>query len=169
MKTSRKTGFFAAGWLLGILFLLPLPAQVLACSCLYQGRFAEFANDHPVIVRATVLSLNNPLPFIDRDTYRTMTVRVNEVIRGEPYDGEMVFTGDSGNDCLTYITGSQYAIGSEHLFVTGSLFPEQPLLGCGEPSVRILGDRVTGVDLDRPLQPVYTMALNELLEQLASP
>lgn len=165
--TPRRLGLVG---LLGAL-ALGMPILALACSCIYQGRFVEFAKGRPVI-RATVLSLDDPLPFADRDHYRHMTVRVDDVIRGGDYageDGEMVFNGDTGASCRTYITGSQFPPGSEHLIITANLAPTQDLLGCGEPAVRITGDRVIGADLDRPLQPVYTLGLAEVLNQLAAP
>ncbi len=130
----------------------------LACTMLYQGPFATFAQMQPVIVRARVIAHGESLRN-RADYFEEMTVAVSEVIKGDYPNGRIRFFGDTGMSCLSYITLEKYPIDSEHLFILESSKPRQPLLAAGESSVRIEGDTVHGRDLAEQ----YAMPLAELL------
>ena len=130
----------------------------LACTMLYQGPFATFAQMQPVIVRARVIAHGDSL-HSRADYFEEMTVAVSEVIKGDYSNERIEFFGDTGMSCLRYITLEQFPIGSEHLFILEGSKPRQPLMAVGESSVRIEGDTVHGRDLAEE----YAMSLAELL------
>lgn len=135
----------------------------VACTCLYMGAFEEFAQSYRVVVRGTVLGYGEQLPN-KSDYFKTMSVSVSESIKGEFAHSEIEFFGDTGMSCLQYITSEDYPIGSEHLFILESEGPVQPLLVCGESSVRIVGDSVEGQILDSGVYSPYSKNLDEFLE-----
>ncbi|PCI74710.1 MAG: hypothetical protein COB20_14710 [SAR86 cluster bacterium] len=131
----------------------------LACTSIYIGKFQNFSNTQPIVVRATVVIHGESLRS-RADYFEEMTVVVTDVIKGDfPYRS-FTFFGDTGMSCLRYITREEFQIGSEHLFILQNAEARQPLLVAGESSVRIEGDTIYGRDLFEE----YTMPLEELVE-----
>lgn len=90
-----------------------------ACMCIYAGTFEEFADQHPFIVRGTVTQHGERLPNIS-GYFKTMTIAVSNTHKGNFPHTTFEFYGDTGMSCLRYITGADYPIGSEHLFILAS-------------------------------------------------
>lgn len=135
----------------------------VACTCLYMGMFEEFVKEHPVVVRGSIQEHGERLPN-QIGYFRTMSVAVSETIKGNFAHSEIRFFGDTGMSCLRYITSEDYPIGSEHLFILESEESVQPLMVCGEASVRIVGNSVEGRALDSGIYNTYRRNLDEFLE-----
>lgn len=136
-----------------------------ACSCVSAGVFEVFAEQHPIIVRGTVLQHGERLP-INSDYFRTMTIGVSNTLKGDFPHSTFEFYGDTGMSCLRYITLDDYPIGSEHLFILASDEALQPLMVCGESSLLINGDTVQGQVRDGNGYRTYEIDLNELLDRV---
>lgn len=136
----------------------------VACTCLYMGSFEEFVQEHPIVVRGTVQGHGEQLR--NRSSYfETMSIAVSGTIKGYFPHSEFEFIGDTGMSCLRYITSEDYPIGSEHFFILESEEPIQPLMVCGEASVRIMGDIVKGHSLHGGYS-TYEKDLDEFLEKI---
>lgn len=136
-----------------------------ACMCIFAGIFEEFAEQHPIIVRGTVLEHGEELPNIS-DSFKTMTVFVTNTVKGNFPHTTFDFYGDTGMSCLRYIALNDYPIGSEHLFILESDEPLQPLMVCGESSLLINGNIVQGHIREASGYRTDEVDLNELLERL---
>lgn len=136
-----------------------------ACSCAPGGGFEVFAEQHPVIVRGTVLQHDERLPN-NSDYFRTMTISVSNTLKGDFPHSTFEFYGDTGMACLRYITLDDYPVGSEHLFILASDDALQPLMVCGESSLLINGDTVQGRSRDTNGYGTYEIDLNELLDRV---
>lgn len=134
-----------------------------ACTCLYMGTFEEFVKEHPIVVRGTVKEHGEELA-TQPGYFKTMSVVVSESIKGSFPHSELQFIGDRGMSCLRYITLEDYPVGSEHLFILESEESTQPLMVCGEASVRIRGNSVEGYSLDDGSYSAYERNLDEFLE-----
>lgn len=136
-----------------------------ACSCAPAGVFEVFAEQHPFIVRGTVLQHGEKLPN-NSGYFRTMTIGVSNTLKGNFPHSTFEFYGDTGMSCLRYITLDDYPVGSEHLFILASDEVLQPLMVCGESSLLINGDTVQGQRRDANGDPTYEIDLSELLDSL---
>lgn len=136
-----------------------------ACMCVNLGSFEEFATLHPIIVRGSVREYGEALPN-GSGYFNTMTIEVSETIKGDFPHLVFQFYGDTGMSCLRYITAEDYPLGSEHLFILESGNSLQPLMVCGESSVRIVGTTVRGHTLDENGYQIYEKALEEVLNQV---
>lgn len=136
-----------------------------ACSCAPGGVFEVFAEQHPVIVRGTVLQHGERLPN-NSGYFRTMTIGVSNTLKGNFPHSVFEFYGDTGMSCLRYITLDDYPVGSEHLFILASDETLQPLMVCGESSLLINGDTVQGLRRDANGDPTYEIDINELLDRV---
>lgn len=136
----------------------------IACTCLYMGTFEEFATEHPVIIKGTVQEYGEQLH--NRSGYfQTMSIAVSESIKGSFPHSRLELFGDTGMSCLRYISSEDYPIGSEHLFILESDELVQPLMVCGEASVQITGETVTGHSLHSGYRK-YERNLDEFLAQI---
>ena len=79
-----------------------------------------------------------------------------------PFD----FYGDTGMSCLRYITAEDFPLGSEHFFILSDTDAVQPLLVCGESSLRIEGDRVHGQQPGPAGWEPYSVPIDLLLASL---
>lgn len=140
----------------------------LACTCVYEGPFTEFAEQHPIIVRATVQTYGDRLRNYS-DRFETMTVTVREIIKGDFPHRQFEFIGDTGMSCLSFITLHDYPIGSEHLFILRDAESVQPLMVCGESSVEIIGGSIHGrVHVPEGIRS-YEETLETFLQKLDRP
>lgn len=150
----------------GIVLLAALASgNVMACSCAHMGIFHEYAGLHPIVIRGTVVGYGSTLR-INENYFGTMVVAVDEVIKGSLTFKAVEFYGDTGMSCLRYISEDQYPPGSEHLFILQADTERQPLLGCGEVSVVIDGDRIIGSSPGTGGYSAYEMALEDLIQLL---
>lgn len=138
----------------------------LACTCVYEGPFTDFAKQHPIIVRGTVQSYGDTLRN-HSDRFETMTVTVREIIKGDFPHRQFEFFGDTGMSCLRFITLHDYPIGSEHLFILRDTETVQPLMVCDESSVEIIDNSVHGrVHVPEGIRS-YEEALETFLQKLS--
>ena len=113
-----------------------------ACDCTYAGKFDKFSKGQTVI-RGKIKSHGSKLNH-GKTLHATMKVSVSELIKGSYPNQSVVFMGDPGHLCLTYVDSNQYQIGSEHLFVLFNEDEKQGLAGCGEVSVSISNGKIHG-------------------------
>ena len=133
----------------------------MACSCFYGGKFQEYSASFPIVVRGTVSSYGDTLR--NREGYfSTMYIDVSDVVKGDFSSNHVELQGDTGMSCFKFITNSQFPIGSEHLFLITNNQTTQPLWGCGESSVRIIGDFAEGIDGNGT--GFYRIKLEELVD-----
>ena len=137
----------------------------IACSCLYGGKFEEFSQTNPIIVRASISHYGNELR-INTDYFENMVVKVSEVVKGELPHGDLVLQGDTGMSCSYYITVNRFPIGNEYLFSLTGSESVQMLPGCGESSVLINGAFVEGVELTDSGYDNYRIQLEEFIERI---
>ncbi len=144
--------------------------QAFACSCMDMGRFAEFSRHSPNVARITVIAHGKKFN-CGQECSDTMSVAVNEVIRGDVPIKELTLYGDTGMSCLTYIDLKTYPIGSEHLIILQDSESLQPLLGCGEPTVAIVDNTVVGKERDDRTGQYssYRLSLDQFIKNLKSP
>lgn len=136
-----------------------------ACTCMFAGVFAEFAEQHPIIVRGTIHQHGEKLPN-NSSYFKTMTVVVSETVKGTFPHTAFEFYGDTGMSCLRYIALDDYPIGSEHLFILESEESLQPLMVCGESSLLIQGDSVQGHIRDATGFHTYELKIDDLIERV---
>lgn len=95
-------------WLVAL--FLGAPALAQACSCATGAPFSEASARSPLIVRARVLEHGD---FLDRRLATSMTVEVQQVLKGEMRGRRMKVWGDPGNLCRPYI--SKFPVGTQWL------------------------------------------------------
>lgn len=95
--TQSLIFFFAA--------LLGLAGQAFACSCIWQGNFAEIDKTDATIVLGTVLSHKG----------NSMDLQVDEVLQGKLYREDIRIWGETASLCRAEL--SNFADGSEWLLV----------------------------------------------------
>lgn len=151
-----------------ILFaLVVIPAQSIACSCMYSGHFPEWSKNKPIIVKATVVNLRDKMEF-PTDGYFEMEVDISSNVKGELSSSKITFYGSRGLSCNRYIKESEFPIGSEHFFALSSQAARHPLSGCAESSVSIDGEIVNRVESGRQGPPLeYEMNLEEFMKLLS--
>jgi hypothetical protein len=148
-----------------VLALLLATGGAFACSCFYVGTFDVYSRHYPIVVRGTVTDHGETLS-INSDYFATMGIEVNERVKGDyPHDA-FDFYGDTGMSCLRYITAEDFPLGSEHFFILSDTNALQPLLVCGESSVRIEGNTVHGQELGPDGYTPYAMPVDEFLSRL---
>ncbi|MFT5576173.1 MAG: hypothetical protein ACI89D_001694 [Bermanella sp.] len=91
--------------ILCLLALLGHTGQVLACSCVWQGNFAEVDKTGATIVLGKVRSHKG----------NSMDLQVDEVLQGTLYRNDIRIWGDTGSLCRAKLDG--FANGSEWLLV----------------------------------------------------
>ena len=128
--------------LLSLVLLIVAPIAD-ACSCGFDGgRFWKFS-EGGTVAKGTVTAISD-LPEEGDPAHPTMTVAIDDVVTGSFSHDVVVLEGDRGWDCLKYVGGQEYPIGSEHLFILLDDDLVQGLFVCGETSVRIREGRVYG-------------------------
>jgi len=146
-------------------FTFMLTFQVAyACSCVYAGKFIDYTSNSGVI-RATIKQLGPKLSH-GNTLYESMTVEVNEVVKGEYDKRDIIFLGDPGHLCRAYVNSERFKIGSEHLIAISSKKEIQPLGGCGESAVAINDGKISGRELIGNQYKRYSFDLHEYLEML---
>jgi hypothetical protein len=145
--------------------ILLTAGSAFACSCLYVGPFEVYSRNYPIVVRGTVMDHGETLS-INSDYFATMGIEVNEIVKGDyPHDA-FDFYGDTGMSCLRYITAEDFPLGSEHFFILSDTNALQPLLVCGESSVRIEDSTVLGREPGANGYVTYEMSVDEFLARV---
>lgn len=141
-------------------------SSAMACSCMYQGEFKEYATKRDGIIRARINSYGSKLSH-GETLYESMIVEVTDVIKGNYSNSSLIFLGDPGYLCRAYVNSEQFTIGSEHLFsIFSSEKDSQPLGGCGESSVVIKGDYVEGYKQTNDGCKSYRLKIADLIKFL---
>ncbi|GAB4541948.1 MAG: hypothetical protein Tsb0014_34220 [Pleurocapsa sp.] len=143
--------------------LLFQASESLACSCFYHGEFARNSIFHEGVIRAKVVKYGQKY----HDTiFKTMTVEITNVIKGDFNHSTLEFIGDLGGSCREYISSNKFGIGQEFLFVIGDREKVQELAGCGESSILVDDDTVKGYKLTSNGYESYSMSLDAMIKEM---
>lgn len=138
----------------------------MACSCLYQGEFKEYATKRDGVIRARIMSYGSKLSH-GETLYESMIVEVTDVIKGNYSKSSLTFLGDPGHLCRAYVNSKRFTLGSEHLFsIVSSEKDSQPLGGCGESSVAIKGESVEGYKQTKDGYKAYSLKIVDIIKFL---
>ena len=140
------------------------PQLSQACDCTYAGNFAKFSQGQTVI-RGKIENYGPQLSH-GETLHETMTVYVIDLVKGSYPNESVVFLGDPGHLCLTYVDSDIYPIGSEHLFILFSDNKKQGLAGCGEVSVGISKGRVKGTKYIDKKQVDYSTEYDSFISSI---
>jgi hypothetical protein len=89
--------------LLTLIILGTVTAQVLACSCDYQGDFLTVAPKTKLVAFVKVLGYPTVRNWFNRGTV-AMEVEIQEVYRGKESRKEVIVWGDDGTMCRPYVS-----------------------------------------------------------------
>ena len=138
----------------------------IACSCAEGERpFLTAAAEARYVVLASVVRYHRPWPW---GRYRSMDLKVEEVLRGPAGLKSLVVTGDNGAECRHYVT--QFPVGTRWVFAVSEYAKPDDLAisRCSESALFFDGGSVTGsigTDANGHLFP-ETVPLAELRARL---
>ena len=145
--------------------LVVVSNQALACSCVYQGDFLDYANASAGVIHARVVKFGDKLSH-GETLHASMVVKVVSVITGELEFETLVLMGDPGFLCRDYVDSRNFRIGEEYLIALHGIEAVQPFGGCGEAWVAVQGELVVGRSFTADGYRKYSLAMAEVLDGL---
>ncbi|MEX0964469.1 MAG: hypothetical protein WDZ52_10580 [Pseudohongiellaceae bacterium] len=124
--------------LAGLLSLVFASSAANACSCSDRTTFINLSQDRETVVLATIVSLNSKL-HSDERTYRSVTVRVDEVLKGTMKDDSTTATvlGGDGLSCIDKITASKFREEAQYLIVLPGDVENGYFASCSQYSISV--------------------------------
>jgi|GEM_PF-3949522 len=148
--------------LASLLSLVFASSAANACSCSGRTSFIDLSQDSDTVVLATIQTLNNKL-YSDNRAYRSVTVRVNKVLKGAIRNDTTTVFGGDGLSCIAKITAAKFREDAQYLIVLPEDAENGYFAPCSQYSIPVINGEVILRTLNRSTES-ERHSLKEIVE-----